>query len=89
MSAYWRPTHKGAKSLSVLMSNDLAVLREVFGYPEGPVKLIVGDAPRLRAMAVAAEWARCGAGPHPGTSAYDEIADLLDAHESIEVWGEW
>jgi hypothetical protein len=85
VSVCWRPVPpRNARGLDgFLGSTGLEVLRRTFGPDSGPIKLGAGDVPRLRAMAEVDE------GCDRKNSAYSELADLVEQHDAIEVWGEW
>jgi hypothetical protein len=85
VSLCWRPKPpRDSRSLEgFLGSTGLVVLRSVFGDgTSGRIQLNLSSVDRLRAMAVVEtrEGRR---------SAYNELADLVEKHEAIEVWGEW
>ncbi len=69
----WRPVANNERSFSGGTSSDLSALEKTFGK-----RIDSGDLLILRAMAVAS-----------GNKFYDEVAEAVEKHECIEVWGSY
>lgn len=76
----WRPIPlRDARYLEHFIgSTGLGQLRDTFGSPHAEcIQLDRTAIPMLRGMAVT------------GSKAFGEIADILEEHHAIEIWGEW
>ena len=85
VTVYWRVVAKSRHSDDVGWgSSFLEALRAVFG--ETPIRLVAADSDKLRAMDVA--W-RIGGGIYRSDNhPFDALADAVETHGTIEVWGE-
>jgi hypothetical protein len=62
-------------------SSTLETLKRVFGHDTGRIHLEQKDVATLRAMSEVSDgW---------GAGCYKELADEIEQHDAIEVWGEW
>ena len=75
MTIYWEPVHEGfALKDTGATSDTMKRLEETFG--SAPIELNESQTFALRAMTKAS-----------GTKAYENLADIIDEHGAIRVWG--